>query len=310
MREKVVLLNLIILIIFFANATVNAKENLIITPYPNSKVLYHTKKNFDELYILKAPRGLNEYTLNECKKVEIDGAVEKIVYGLPGNISAFEAFKNYEFALKKANFNILAQLRTKNIRYFIEKDCGFPDINGFGSEQNKDHFYISAQSPDKSEYIMVYVGEGYRGRPGKAAIGIVKLKQIETGLVKIINAKTMKKEIETKGHVPIYGIYFDFNKATIKPSSEPTIKEIARLLKENPSLKLYVVGHTDSIGDLNYNMKLSKKRAKAVVDELVKKYNINPNRLKAFGVGPLAPVASNKTEEGRSKNRRVELIEP
>ncbi|HDM74891.1 MAG TPA: OmpA family protein, partial [Deltaproteobacteria bacterium] len=70
-----------------------------------------------------------------------------------------------------------------------------------------------------------------------------------------------------------------------------------------------VVGHTDNVGKINYNMKLSKARAAAVVKELVTKYNISPKRLAAYGVAALAPVASNKTEEGRAKNRRVELVE-
>jgi len=115
--------------------------------------------------------------------------------------------------------------------------------------------------------------------------------------------------IQTTGHASIYGIYFDFNKADIKPESEPALKKIARLLRQNPDLKLYVVGHTDSAGRLEYNMKLSKARANAVMNELTTKYKISAGRLKAYGVGPLAPVASNKTDEGRAKNRRVELVE-
>ena len=70
-----------------------------------------------------------------------------------------------------------------------------------------------------------------------------------------------------------------------------------------------MVGHTDNVGNFKYNMNLSKRRAEAVVRELTEKYRIKRDRLKAFGVGPLAPVASNKTEKGRAKNRRVEIVE-
>ena len=86
-------------------------------------------------------------------------------------------------------------------------------------------------------------------------------------------------------------------------------KEIAKLLHQNKGLKLYVVGHTDNVGKLDYNMKLSKARADAVLKELVMKYKVSAQRLKAYGVGSLAPVASNKSDEGRAKNRRVELVE-
>ncbi len=122
------------------------------------------------------------------------------------------------------------------------------------------------------------------------------------------DAKFMAEGINTTGHVAIYGIFFDFNKAEIKPESEAALKEITKLLQQDNKLKLYVVGHTDNVGGLDYNMKLSQQRAEAVVRELVSKYKIAPDRLKSGGVGPLAPVASNETEEGKAKNRRVELV--
>lgn len=99
--------------------------------------------------------------------------------------------------------------------------------------------------------------------------------------------------------------YFPRMPGDLKPESEPTLNEIAKLLNQNPNLKLYVVGHTDNVGDIAYNMKLSQARA----DSVVKKYGIDANCLTPYGVGPLAPVTSNKTEEGRAKNRRVELVE-
>ncbi|MCX8117841.1 MAG: OmpA family protein, partial [Desulfobacterota bacterium] len=125
----------------------------------------------------------------------------------------------------------------------------------------------------------------------------------------VADAKSLIRDIQSKGSASVYGIYFDFDKADIKAESEPAINEIAKLLQENKDLKLYVVGHTDNVGNFDYNMKLSKARADAVTKELVTKHKISPERLKAFGVGSLSPVASNKTEEGRAKNRRVELVE-
>lgn len=128
---------------------------------------------------------------------------------------------------------------------------------------------------------------------------------METGLVSAMEIAT---EIQRKGHVAIYGIYFDFDKADIKPESEPAIKEIAKVLDENPKLKVHIVGHTDNVGKLDYNIELSKRRAEAVVRELLVKYKISKDRLRAFGVGSLCPVATNDTEDGRAKNRRVEVV--
>jgi OOP family OmpA-OmpF porin len=124
-----------------------------------------------------------------------------------------------------------------------------------------------------------------------------------------INAASLADDISRSGHVSVYGIYFDTGKADVKSESDATIKEIAKLLQQNASLKLHVVGHTDNAGDLANNMDLSRRRADAVAKVLTGKYNVAAARLHTDGVGPLSPVASNKTEDGRAKNRRVELVE-
>lgn len=124
----------------------------------------------------------------------------------------------------------------------------------------------------------------------------------------VADAKTMAQDINTTGKATLYGIYFDFNKADVKPESTATLKEIAKLLAQNPKLKLIVVGHTDNVGGLDHNMKLSQARADAVAKVLTSQFKVDPSRLRAFGVGFLAPVNSNDTEDGRAKNRRVELV--
>lgn len=106
----------------------------------------------------------------------------------------------------------------------------------------------------------------------------------------------------------IYGIYFDTDKADVKPESEQALGEIARLLEKRPGLKLYVVGHTDSVGSLDYNRDLSVRRARAVVKVLTGKYGVAASRPRGEGVGPLAPVLANTSNGGRAKNRRVELV--
>jgi outer membrane protein OmpA-like peptidoglycan-associated protein len=122
------------------------------------------------------------------------------------------------------------------------------------------------------------------------------------------NAEAMGSDIDTTGHVSVYGIYFDTGRSEVKPESDAAIAEIAKLLKGAGTLKLYVVGHTDNVGSLDSNMKLSKDRAEAVARALTGRHGIGPERLRAYGVASLAPVASNDTEAGRAKNRRVELV--
>jgi outer membrane protein OmpA-like peptidoglycan-associated protein len=125
----------------------------------------------------------------------------------------------------------------------------------------------------------------------------------------VADASLMADSIGETGKVAVYEIFFDFNKADIKPESEPALREIAKLLSEKKTMRLHVVGHTDNVGGYDYNMKLSQARADAVVQALVTKHKVDGTRLKAAGVGPLSPVASNRTEDGKAKNRRVELVE-
>lgn len=124
----------------------------------------------------------------------------------------------------------------------------------------------------------------------------------------VANAQAMGNDLGATGHVSIYGIFFDTGKWDIKPESDAAIAEIAKLLQGDGGLRLYVVGHTDNVGSLDANMTLSKNRADAVLKMLVAKHGIDAARLKAYGVGSLSPVQSNDTDEGRAKNRRVELV--
>lgn len=124
-----------------------------------------------------------------------------------------------------------------------------------------------------------------------------------------MDAATMASGLSDTGRIAVAGILFDTGKSELMPESEPALAEITKLLTENPTLRVYVVGHTDMMADLNANLKLSQARAQAVVIALVTKHGISATRLIPFGNGPYAPVASNKTDEGRAKNRRVELVE-
>ena len=124
-----------------------------------------------------------------------------------------------------------------------------------------------------------------------------------------VNAAALQGDIGKTGHVAVYGIYFDTAKADVKSESAPALLEIGKLLQQDPKLKLYIVGHTDSVGEFQMNMDLSRRRADAVLKALTTTYGVAPDRLQAYGNGSLAPVASNRDEAGRAKNRRVELVE-
>ncbi len=124
----------------------------------------------------------------------------------------------------------------------------------------------------------------------------------------VADAAAMANDINATGHVAVYGIYFDSGKSLIKPESTQAIAEIAKLLKEQPALKLFVVGHTDNQGGVENNITLSRNRAEAVLKALTGEHGIAAARLRSHGCGQFSPVATNDSEEGRAKNRRVELV--
>ena len=123
-----------------------------------------------------------------------------------------------------------------------------------------------------------------------------------------LDASTMAKAIEEKGKLTLYGINFDFNQATIRPESEPVLKEVATLLQNQSDLRLRIEGHTDNVGKPAYNLDLSKKRAESVKTYLTGKFQIDAARLSTEGYGDTRPVAKNDTDQERAQNRRVELV--
>ena len=123
----------------------------------------------------------------------------------------------------------------------------------------------------------------------------------------VADAKAMRNDLADTGKTIVYGIYFDTASATIKPESEPALVEIVKLLNGSPALKVYVVGHTDNVGSLESNLKLSSDRAASVVKTITAR-GVAASRLKSAGIGPYSPVASNDTDGGKAKNRRVEFV--
>ncbi|MBT8379918.1 MAG: OmpA family protein [Ignavibacteria bacterium] len=211
-------------------------------------------------------------------KIDIEGHKYFIEYRLnkggqePGRLMIL---KNHENALKKINAEIL-------------------------STKKKD-LYCKVTREGKEIWIQVHALDRlYR-------LTIVEREQMEQKVT--VNPDALFGDIANTGHAAVYGIYFDHGSANIKQESKPSLKAIADMLKANKSLKLYVVGHTDMTGGFEYNVGLSLERANAVVKALVNNYGIATERITGKGAGPLCPIGSNKNDDGRKLNRRVELVE-
>lgn len=144
-----------------------------------------------------------------------------------------------------------------------------------------------------------------RASPGAYDLDIVEVKAMEQQVE--VSASEMLDALNKDGFIALYGILFDTGKDTIKAESEPLLGEIVSLLQSNAGLKLSVEGHTDNVGKAKANQDLSQRRAASVKKYLVGK-GVDAKRLETKGWGDTKPVSDNRTEDGRAKNRRVELV--
>jgi OmpA-OmpF porin, OOP family len=151
--------------------------------------------------------------------------------------------------------------------------------------------------------VWVFVGAEFTGK-----YSVISVEREAMGQDVVANADALARGLRETGHVAVNGILFDTGKTDLKPESQQALVEVAKLLKADATLTLYVVGHTDNVGGLESNMRLSQGRAEAVVKALISGHGIAASRLKPFGNGPYAPVSTNETEAGKAKNRRVELV--
>ena len=223
--------------------------------------------------------GVYEFFVTKGPKTPVEGKFTFLTYAFtgpkPNEPSAVAVVKNYESAIQKVGGTILGSVPNWWVNGKIVKD---------GQET----------------WAQIEKGNG------TIWLRVVEKKAMEQYIV--ADAAALGNDIRATGHASVYGILFDTGKSIIKPESAKAIGEIASLLKADPTLKIHVVGHTDNVGGVESNLKLSQDRGAAVLQSLVRDHGIAAARLNSYGCGQFAPVASNDTEEGRAKNRRVELV--
>ncbi|MDN4060549.1 OmpA family protein [Massilia sp. YIM B02769] len=255
----------------------------------------------------------------------VEGRISNRLYWGPKEVSALAVFRNYQQALHTAGFETLfscetAECEKLRIQKMIED---FPReakwvgnsamVNIFNNGDQRDFHYISARKQTGSGFTYVQVALAGPRSDGETAgrtrqfIQVVEPAQAEMGKV-TVDAKAIGAGLQRDGKIALYGVHFDTNKAVLKEESAAQLQSMADALKAQPAMKVLIVGHTDNQGEIEANLALSQKRAQAVVDALGKNYGVAANRLNARGVASFAPVSSNASEEGRAKNRRVEMV--
>jgi outer membrane protein OmpA-like peptidoglycan-associated protein len=273
-------LTVISLFAFFsgsAEVLAESKDHPVIKPVPGSSAssepdykrfhAYTFRYKENGKQIEKTVKG--QYWGLNYKYFKENGEIDK-------SVSALETIENFKQAAMERNASILA-------------------------ESNSELIFVLPMSDGSNIWTRVYCNNW----SGYYQLFIVEEEGFKKSLT--FGAEEIKKQLDEKGHVAIYGILFDTDKASLKPESEKPLQEIVKLMQDYPTLKLELQGHTDNQGSKDYNLELSQRRAETVQAYLVAS-GINDSRLAAKGYGLSQPVATNDTEEGRAKNRRVELV--
>lgn len=241
--------------------------------------------------------------------VAIEGRIARDRYRLAGGeerqYTAIEFQRNYENAIRD-----LGGVRISQSQYTKEVIEAFGDFYKVGEHYHgachddvygcENHTYLIRQA-GKEYWILVSSG----GDPLHGNVTVVEREGMKQSLG-FLDASAMKKAIDAGGRVALY-INFDIDKAALRPDAQPIVAEINKLLNGDPGLKLSIEGHTDNTGTAAHNQELSAARARSVLGALVG-LGVDPARLQSKGFGQDKPLADNATEDGRAKNRRVELV--
>ncbi len=303
-----------------------SKDDPLIGRYEGSEIVEYSTTEFDAAKVITGP--IDPATIDTGAGegwLPVEGKVTLIYYMLPPDRSTLEVLRNYQSSIEGKGGAVAFTCDTQDgtcyaggsetAGYLLGQAVGpvlaLPKLNGdyvhnwFGNRGR--YLYATFDKPEGKVHAEVFLGES--GSGNVAVVRVVETTAMEADKITFVDASQMRSAIDETGRISLYGILFDFDKATLKDESKPTLDEIAKLLTEDPDLELLVVGHTDSEGSFDYNLDLSNRRAAAVAAALVETYGIPQARLSSFGCSFAAPVASNADEAGRAKNRRVELVQ-
>jgi OOP family OmpA-OmpF porin len=277
-------------------------DHPLIAAYEGSKIYSKKNKEYDEYELFMGYDKQQKAYISQT----LEGKITQILYVNPAERSALEIYRNYQQAIDKEGAEIIFECNQKKNLQCMNSYVGANlrskfNINSIGNNTGR-YMVSKLKNEQYSAYLVIGVIDKYTD------IHVIEVRDMETDKV-TFNLQTMQNDIDKQGFVVIEGLYFDTDKSELKGSSKEALEITAMLLNQRPELDFFVVGHTDSQGDLDYNMNLSKGRATAVMLALINDYAIAQSRLLAYGVGPLSPIASNAQAAGMSKNRRVVLVQ-
>lgn len=281
-----------------------SKDHPFVSRFPDAIIDDYLYRAFDPYRLPLGPK--TEEKKDPEKFRDLEGKVTRIVYVVPADAGAFGVFKSYEKALLGAGYSQMYRCSKAECGLWFTRAFYLNNSSGVSQITTEQEYGVfTALKDGKDVYIAIYtMFNKYRNRC-YARVEVVEVDLLPEDQV---TASSIEKKLGEGGKAVLYNLYFDTNKAAVKPESQPALQAVADLLKQNPELNFYVVGHTDHTGTLEANLDLSQRRAQAVADALASQFAIDPQRLTAKGLAFLAPVATNATDAGKALNRRVELV--
>lgn len=322
-----------------------AKDSPLLKRYEGSLIVSHDKVAFTDF---KLPLAVlektdlsdvaNNYKYLPKQELELEGPRTRIAYFMPPERSPLEVLRNYQDEIVAAGGSVLFTCkadqcggdpsrsssgggsRSSLMMYFFHEtdlqEKAFSNGSCALTSDITDQRFIAAKMPhpDGEMHVTVHTYQvkndlyckAFNART-VALVHILEPKPRERKMT-TVKAEDMARSIGATGRIALYGILFDTDKADLKPGSDTAVAEIAALLKSDPKLALLIVGHTDNQGGFDYNVDLSRRRADAVVKALTTTHRVDAKRLRAAGAGMIAPTAANDADDGRAKNRRVEVV--
>ena len=312
---KQIITGLLTLLFLSISASALAQDDDgILSIYEGSSVQFEDQIGYEELPVV----------LDDSTVMVAEGIIRRQFCRAPEGRSPLEIMRNYETAIQQMNGDIL----------FRSREPGSVQIDGIELQtllathrperglatnvMSYTRFYLNwtdvmtarISMGGKDAYVTIVAGRGESTARQQDTtfyeLITIEIEPMELGMVTM---DTLEQGLAAQGRVAIYNIYFDTGESTLKPESFDALDTIAEFLSQNSTKQFLVVGHTDNVGSYEMNLELSDARAMAVVDMLINEYEIEAEQVTPVGIGPAAPLSSNSTEEGRARNRRVEIVE-
>lgn len=305
-----------------------AADHPLLGRFAGTVIDYDDRVAFDEIHLVDSlalqswPPDPSEFTL------ALEGRITRLRHIGPPGRSTLEVARNHQQALRAQGLDVLYQCRgaeacigqaTRSdlmLRLVGHAFAGVPYSQTATDAMTLN--YMLARRSDAEGLVHValatvhmrFHGED-RPRPVTAVV-VVEGTPMQDGMIeapRLVEAGEFDAAFARDGRIAVYGITFDFDSATLRSEAAPQIAELAAVLRDNPGLRVVIVGHTDTVGGFDYNLTLSLRRAQSVLEALAAQHGIARDRLTAAGAGMTAPVATNRTDIGRAQNRRVEIVE-